>query len=209
MWRLLALEMQTTIVSLIVRKRWKSRNRKEIFAAVVDKNTSTRAIVVHCSTRALFHNVSSCCKIFSADKVSLGFGMYVPAILLRFVCVLVRATVHKASVLLVESSWNVMAGGDAREGKWRGNLRMGWVASTLHTTSEHGVSSITTADGALLGCQQSTELTPTGRFKWTRTFRWKTKSGFCACAITFQMQSTKPRPLHLKRSQAQRLHLPF
>ena len=46
----------------------------------------------------------------------------------------------------VESSWNVMAHGDAREGKWRGNCRMEWVASTLHTTSEHGVSSITTAD---------------------------------------------------------------
>jgi hypothetical protein len=47
---------------------------------------------------------------------------------------------------LVESSWNVMAHGDPREGKWRGNWRMEWVASTLHTTSEHGVSSITTAD---------------------------------------------------------------
>jgi len=46
----------------------------------------------------------------------------------------------------VESSWNVMAHGDAREVKWRGNWRMEWVASTLHTTSEHGVSSITTAD---------------------------------------------------------------
>ena len=32
------------------------------------------------------------------------------------------------------------------EGKWRGNWRMQCVASTLHTTSEHGVSSITTAD---------------------------------------------------------------
>ena len=39
-----------------------------------------------------------------------------------------------------------MAHGDAREGKWRGNWRMEWVASTLHTTSEHRVSSITTAD---------------------------------------------------------------
>ena len=39
-----------------------------------------------------------------------------------------------------------MAHGDARDGKWRGNWRMEWVASTLHTTSEHGVSSITTAD---------------------------------------------------------------
>ena len=46
----------------------------------------------------------------------------------------------------VESSWNVMTHVDAREGKWRGNWRMQWVASTLHTTSEHGVSSITTAD---------------------------------------------------------------
>ena len=28
------------------------------------------------------------------------------------------------------------------------------------------------------------------RFKWTRPFRRKTKCGFCACAITFQTQST-------------------
>jgi len=47
---------------------------------------------------------------------------------------------------VLDSSWNVMAHGDAREGKWRGNRRMEWVASTLHTTWEHGVSSITTAD---------------------------------------------------------------
>jgi hypothetical protein len=47
---------------------------------------------------------------------------------------------------VVESSWNVMAHGDAWEGKWRGNWRMEWVASTLHTTSEHGVFSIATAD---------------------------------------------------------------
>ena len=40
-----------------------------------------------------------------------------------------------------------LAHGEAWEGKWRGNWRMQWVASTLHTTSEHGVSSITTADG--------------------------------------------------------------
>ena len=35
-----------------------------------------------------------------------------------------------------------MAHGDAREGTWRGNWWMEWVASTLHTTSEHGVSII-------------------------------------------------------------------
>jgi len=52
----------------------------------------------------------------------------------------------KKKIGLVEASWNMMAHGDAREEKWRGNWRMQWVASTLHTTSEHGVSSITTAD---------------------------------------------------------------
>ena len=31
-------------------------------------------------------------------------------------------------------------------GKWRGNCRMEWVTSTLHTTSEHVVSSITIAE---------------------------------------------------------------
>ena len=47
---------------------------------------------------------------------------------------------------MLESSWNVMTHGEAREGKWRGNRPMEWVASTLHTTSEHDLSSITTAD---------------------------------------------------------------
>ena len=47
---------------------------------------------------------------------------------------------------VLDSSWNVMAHGDVREGKWWGNWRTEWVVSTLHTTSEHGVSSITTAD---------------------------------------------------------------
>ena len=43
---------------------------------------------------------------------------------------------------------------------------------------------------AHLGCQQSTELTPPSRFKWTRPFRRKTKSDFCACTITFQTHSS-------------------
>jgi len=67
---------------------------------------------------------------------------------------------------------------------------MEWVASTHHTTLEHGVSSITTAGCTYLGCQQSTELTPPPIFKWIRPFLWEAKSGFCACAITFQMHST-------------------
>ena len=51
-----------------------------------------------------------------------------------------------SDLFVADSSWNVMAHGDAWEGKWRGNWRMEWIASTLHTTSEHSVSSITTAD---------------------------------------------------------------
>ena len=35
--------------------------------------------------------------------------------------------------LCVESSWNVMAGGDAREGKWRGNWPIEWVEPVLYT----------------------------------------------------------------------------
>ena len=82
-----------------------------------------------------------------------------------------------------------MAHSDAREGMWRGNWRMEWVASTLDTISEHGVSSITTADAHNSAASSRLNWRPR-RFKWTRPFRWKTKSGFCACAITFQTQST-------------------
>jgi len=63
------------------------------------------------------------------------------------------------------------------------------VASTLHTISEHGVSSITIAD-AHASAASNRQNWQTRRFKWTRPFRLKTKAGFCACAITFQMQST-------------------
>ena len=49
--------------------------------------------------------------------------------------------------MYVDSSWNVTAHGEAREGEVKGETGwMQWVASTLHTTSEHGVSRITTAD---------------------------------------------------------------
>jgi len=91
--------------------------------------------------------------------------------------------------MILDSSWNVTAHGDTREGKWRGNWRMEWVSSTLHTTSEHGVSSITTADAHTSAASSRLNWRPR-RFKWTRPFRRKTKSGFCACAITFQMAST-------------------
>jgi hypothetical protein len=82
-----------------------------------------------------------------------------------------------------------MAHSDAGEGKWRGKWRMEWVASTLHTTSEHGVPSITTA-GAHTSAASSQLNWLSRRLEWTRPFRRKKKSGFCACIITFQTQST-------------------
>jgi len=105
----------------------------------------------------------------------------------RFACVRTR---HQDLLSYVQSSWNVMAHGDAREGKWKGNWRMEWVASTLHTTSGHGVSSTTTADAHTSAASSRLNWRPR-HFKWTRPFRRKTKSGFCACAITFQTQSTQ------------------
>jgi len=95
-----------------------------------------------------------------------------------------------------------MAHGEARNGKWRGNWRMEWVASTLHTTSEHVVSSITTADAHTSAPSSRLNWRPC-RFKLTRPFRRKTKYDFCACAVTFQTQSTtwtwviKCTPWHL------------
>jgi hypothetical protein len=89
---------------------------------------------------------------------------------------------------MVESSRNVMAHGDAREGKWSGNWRMKWVASNLHTTSEHGVSSITPADAHTSAASSRLNWRPR-RSKWNLPFRRKRKSGFCACGITFQKQS--------------------
>ena len=87
-----------------------------------------------------------------------------------------------------------MEHGDAREGKWSGNWRMEWVASTLHTTSEHGASSITNADANTAAASSRLNWRPR-RFKWTRPFRRKTKCDFCACAITFQTQSTSAIPI--------------
>jgi hypothetical protein len=92
--------------------------------------------------------------------------------------------------MIVDSSWNVMAHGDAREGKWRGNWRMEWVSSTLHTTSEHGVSSMTTADAHTSAASSRLNWRPPADLNGLVLFARKTKSGFCACDITFQTQCT-------------------
>ena len=54
------------------------------------------------------------------------------------------------------------------------------------------------------------------RYKWARPFRWKTESGFCACAITFRFHSTQlflqsptRAPLQPIVFSYPTLHLPF
>jgi len=88
----------------------------------------------------------------------------------------------------VEMWWHTVTHGRGSEG---GNWQMEWVASTLHTTLEHGVSSITTADAHTSAASSRLKWHPC-RFKQARPFRQKTKSGFCACAITFQLASNTP-----------------
>ena len=54
-------------------------------------------------------------------------------------------------------------------------------------------TSYTTADGhtSAANCRQKWR---PRRFKWTRPFSRRTKSGFCGCAITFQTQSARNIP---------------
>ena len=71
-----------------------------------------------------------------------------------------------------------MAHADAREEKWRGNWRMQWVASTLHTTSEYGVSSFNASDAQTSAASSRLNWRPTGRIKWTGPFRAKDEIWF-------------------------------
>ena len=56
---------------------------------------------------------------------------------------------------------------------------------TLHTTSEHGVSNITTADAHTSAASSRLNWRPSADLNGLVRFARKTKSGFCACVITF------------------------
>jgi len=71
----------------------------------------------------------------------------------------------------------------------KGKLANGVGSQYSHTTSERGVSSITTTDAHTSAASIRLNWRPR-RFKWTRPFWRKTKPGFCACAITFQTRYT-------------------
>jgi len=74
-------------------------------------------------------------------------------------------------------------------GEVKGKYANGVGSQQSCTVSEDGLSSITTADAHTSAASSRLNWQPR-RFKWTRPFRWKTKSGFCACAITFRTSYT-------------------
>jgi hypothetical protein len=74
-------------------------------------------------------------------------------------------------------------------GEVKGKQANGVGSQYSHTTSERGVSSITNADAHTSAASSRLNWCPR-RFKWTCPFRRKTKSGFNACAITFQEHPT-------------------
>jgi len=75
-------------------------------------------------------------------------------------------------------------------GEVKGKMANGVGSQYSHTTSERGVSTITYADAHTSAASSRLNWRP-HRFKWTRPFRRKRKSGFGACAITFQTQSSR------------------
>jgi len=148
--------------------------------------------------------------IFTRKFICIISCVYVPSKFVWRAKVGIRATSLMSLAKdhqLVDSSWSVMAHGDTREGKWRGNWRMEWVACTLHTTSQHGVSSIITADAHISAAGSRLNWRPR-RFKWTRPFRRKTKSVFCACAITFQLAYTTGQNLEAHHMVTTHLQTP-
>ena len=70
-------------------------------------------------------------------------------------------------------------------GEVKGKLANGVSSQYSHTPSERGLASLTTTDAHTSAASSRLHWRPR-QLKWTRPFRWKMKSGFCACAITFQ-----------------------
>ena len=76
-----------------------------------------------------------------------------------------------------------------RGGRVKGKLANGVGSQYSHTTSQRSVCSITNADAHTSAASSRLNWCPC-RFKWTRPFWRKAKSGFCTCAITFQTHYT-------------------
>ena len=84
-------------------------------------------------------------------------------------------------------------------GEVKGKLANGVGSQYSHATSELGLSSITQADAHTSAVSSRLSWRP-HRFKWTRPFRGKTKSGFWACVITFRTRYTTQTEKCTKRT---------
>ena len=138
-----------------------------------------RIIVVHCVIALWRHYYYALAKFYCRGRVEGHFSGYpshktytcqktplfnyfetynICKNIKQNICILkLTLRVHLPS-LYVESSWNVMVHGDAREGKWRENWRMGSQYSSLYLGTwciRHYYRWC-----ANLCCQQSTELRP-------------------------------------------------
>jgi len=74
-------------------------------------------------------------------------------------------------------------------GEVKGKLANGVGSQYSHTTTGRSVPSITNADAHTSAATSRLKWLHR-RFKWTRPFRRKTKTGFCACANRFRTSST-------------------
>ena len=108
----------------------------------------------------------------------------------------VNVTIFYATRLCtVQLRSHVILRSECRGTRWRtggevkGKLANGVGSQYSHTTSEHGVSSITNADAHTSAASSRLNWFPR-LFKWTRPFRRKMKCGFCTCAIRFRTSST-------------------
>ena len=85
----------------------------------------------------------------------------------------------------------------------KGKLANG--VGSQYSSHYHGTCCIiTTADAHTSAASSRLNWRPR-RLKWNRPFRRNRKSGFCACAITFQTQST----IHFHRTQSKKKKLYF
>ena len=78
-------------------------------------------------------------------------------------------------------------------GEVKGKLANGVGSQYSHATSERGLTGITQADAHTSAASSRLDWR-LHRFKWTRPFRGKTKSGFCPCAIRFRTSYIKIEP---------------
>ena len=80
-----------------------------------------------------------------------------------------------------------------RGGGVKGKLANGVGSQYTHATSERGISSITKADAHALAASSRLNWRPPTDLNGLVRFGGKTKSGFCACAITFRTNYTTRR----------------